>query len=436
MSVAEPRMQSTDAQWRERDEKAVAQVYSRYSNLVIASAEGAHLTTTDGKDVLDFGCGIGVTSLGHRHPEVVAAAHAQLDTLWHTSTTAYHTKIVEAAEKLVSLVPDGLDRVFFGNSGAETVEAAVKVARRSTGRSDIIAFEGAFHGRTYGAISLTASKSKYHKGVGPFLPGVHHTPYPYCFRTCTHAPGEPCPIALGKRLDDMFHLMVDPTSVAAIIVEPILGEGGYVVPPKGFLQTLRSYCDRYGILLIADEVQCGLARSGRMFAVEYDEVTADIMCVAKALGNGLPIGAMVARHEVMESWHAGEHGTTYGGNPVACAAAIAVMTVMERDGMAKRAAELGATVMATVSGWKSRYPHLADVRGRGLMIGLEFMDGEAGATDLVATIQKDAVARGVLVLTCGRDDNVIRLIPPLTISDSDLNAGLSRLEESIAAAGA
>ncbi len=433
MKTAVAQTHMTDKEWRGRDAEAVSQVYSRYSELVIVEAEGTHLHTADGRDVLDFGCGIAVTSVGHRHPRVVQAVHEQVDKLWHTSTTAYHTKIVETAERLVAITPDGLDRVFFGNSGAEAVEAALKVARRSTGRTDIIAFEGSFHGRTYGALSLTASKSKYHRGVGPFLPGVHHTPYPYCFRTCSHAPGEPCPIAAGKYLDDMFDLWVDPESVAAIVVEPILGEGGYVVPPEGFLQTLRSYCDRYGMLLVADEVQSGMGRTGKMFAVDHDAVKPDIMCVAKALGDGLPISAMVARHEVMEAWHAGEHGTTYGGNPVACAAALAVMDVIEDEHLLDRSARLGTQIMERLATWKDRYAHVADIRGRGLMIGVEFMEGATPATAFVEGVRSDAIERGVLTLACGRDENVIRLVPPMTISDADLDAGLSMLEASIEA---
>src|SRR5438093_810854 len=281
-------MPDTTATWRERDAELIAPAYGRYSDLVVESAEGAHLHTVDGRDVLDFGCGIAVTSLGHRHPAVVAAVHEQVDRLWHTSVTTLHPKMIEAAAALVAVTPDGLDQVFFSNSGAEAVEGAVKLTRRATGRTEIIAFTGAFHGRTYGAMTLTASRAKYRTGVGPFLPGVHHVRYPYCFRFCTHGPNERCPIAEGEDLQRLFATTVPPETVAAIIVEPVLGEGGIVVPPATFLPSLRTLCDQHGILLIADEIQCGLARTGRMFAVEQTRTDPDVMTLAKALGNGLP----------------------------------------------------------------------------------------------------------------------------------------------------
>jgi 4-aminobutyrate aminotransferase len=415
------------ATWRERDAELISPAYHRYSDLVVESAEGAHLHTVDGRDVLDFGCGIGVTNLGHRHPAVVAAVHEQVDRLWHTSVTAFHPQMIEAAAAIVSITPPSLDQVFLNNTGAEAVEGAIKLARRSTGRSDIIAFIGAFHGRTYGALSVTASKATYRRGMGPLLPGVHHIRYPYCFRYCTHPSGALCDL-VERELELLFATTTSPDTVAAILVEPVQGEGGYVVPPASFMPMLRRVCDEHGILLIADEVQSGFGRTGRMFAVEHSGVEPDIMCVAKALGNGMPIAATIARHRVMRAWHEGEHGSTFGGNPVACAAAVAVIQTLSRERIPERAERLGRKVMERARGWQADMPAFADLRGLGLMIGLEFMQGGTPATALVDRIAAGALARGLLVLSCGIDGNVIRLIPPLTIPEPELDAGLDILE--------
>jgi 4-aminobutyrate aminotransferase len=422
---------SRSALWHERDAELIAPAYSRYSDLVIDTAEGAVLHTVDGRDVLDFGCGIGVTNLGHRHPAVVAAVHAQVDKLWHTSVTAIHPMMVEAAAALVSIAPEGLDQVFFNNSGAEATETAIKLARRATGRQEIIAFTGGFHGRTYGAMTLTASKAKYRGYNGPFLPGVHHVRYPYCLRYCSHGPGERCAIAEGEDIDLLFRTRALPDTVAAIIVEPVQGEGGFVVPPASFLPSLRRICDEHGILLIADEVQSGMGRTGRMFAVEHTGVVPDIMCVAKALGNGLPIAAIVAKHSVMSRWHPGEHGTTYGGNAVACAALIAVVETMQRERIPQRATSLGAEVMRRARQWQERVPQLADVRGLGLMVGLEFVRDGAPDQRLTAAVLENALHRDLLLLSCGIDDNVIRIMPPLTIAEDELKRGLDIIEESL-----
>jgi len=420
----------------EKDHELMAPTFGRYTDLVVDTAEGSWLHTIDGRSVLDFTCGIGVTNLGHRHPAVVKAVHEQVDRLWHVSGTAHHPQLVAAAEALVSVAPPGLNSVFFCNSGAEAVEGALKLARRATGRTEIIAFLGAFHGRTYGAVTLTASKARYHAGMGPFLPGVHHVRYPYCFRTCSHGPGEPCPIAAGEELELLFRTLVPADSVAAIVVEPIQGEGGYVVPPAAFLPRLREICDAHGIMLVADEVQTGFGRSGRMFAVDHSGVVPDIMCVAKGMGNGLPIGAIVAKRSVMARWHPGEHGTTFGGNPVACAAATAVIETLRKERLPERAAALGERVLQRARGWRADHPRLADVRGRGLMIGLEFMEGRLPAPELTQRILHAALERDLLLLTCGVDENVIRLIPPLTITEQELEKGMDVLEASITAAGA
>jgi len=420
----------------EKDRELISPTFGRYTDLVVDTAEGAWLHTIDGRSVLDFTCGIGVTNLGHRHPAVVRAVHEQIDRLWHVSGTTHHPQLVAAAEALVNVTPPGLNSVFFCNSGAEAVEGALKLARRATGRTEIIAFLGAFHGRTYGAVTLTASKARYHTGMGPFLPGVHHVRYPYCFRMCSHGPSEPCPIAAGEELELLFRTLVPPESVAAIVVEPIQGEGGYVVPPDGFLTRLREICDAHGILLVADEVQTGFGRTGRMFAVDHSAVVPDIMCVAKGMGNGLPIGGIVAKASVMSKWHPGEHGTTFGGNPVACAAATVVIETLRNERLPERAAALGERVLERARGWQAKHPHLGDVRGRGFMIGLEFMEGKRPAPELTQRILHAALERDLLLLACGVDENVIRMIPPLTISEQELEKGMDVLEASLAVAGA
>jgi 4-aminobutyrate aminotransferase len=419
------------ATWRERDAELISPAYSRYSDLVVDRALGAHLYTTDGRDVLDFGCGIGVTNLGHLHPAVVRAVHEQVDKLWHTSVTTLSPKMVEAAQALVSITPDGLDQVFLNNSGAEAVEASIKLARRATGRTEIIAFTGGFHGRTYGAISLTASKAKYREGMGPFLPGVHHVRYPHCLRYCEHGVDQACPIARGDEIAHLFKTTVPADSVAAIIVEPLQGEGGFVVPPPTFLPRLREICDENGILLVCDEVQSGFGRTGRYFCVEHTGVRPDIMCVAKAFGNGLPIAGIVGTHAVMSKWHPGEHGTTYGGNAVACAAAVAVIETLRAERLPDRAAALGKSTLARLRGWAGGFPEIAEVRGLGLMIGIEFMRDGNPAADMAARIQRRCVERDLLLLTCGIDDNVIRLLPPLTIGEDELDRGLGILEQCV-----
>jgi 4-aminobutyrate aminotransferase len=418
--------------WRERDAELIAPAYSRYTDLVVDHALGAHLYTVDGRDVLDFGCGIGVTNLGHLHPAVVKAVHEQVDKLWHTSVTALHPKMIDAAAALVAITPDGLDQVFLNNSGAEAVESSIKLARRATGRTEIIAFTGGFHGRTYGAMTLTASKSKYRNGVGPFLPGVHHVRYPHCFRYCEHGTGQPCPIARGDEIEHLFKTTVPSDTVAAIVVEPLQGEGGFVVPPLAFLPRLREICDEHGILLVCDEVQSGFGRTGRFFCVEHSGVRPDIMCVAKAFGNGLPIAGIVAKPSVMSAWHPGEHGTTYGGNAVACAAAVAVIETMRAERLPERAAALGKRVIGRLNSWTDRFAEVGDVRGLGLMIGIEFMRGRSPAPDIAANVQRRCVENDLLVLTCGIDDNVVRLLPPLTIGEDELDHGVDILERCIA----
>lgn len=423
--------------WRERDRQSVSGAYSRYTGLVIKDGEGSYLIDVDGQRFLDFGCGIAVTALGYRHPHVTEAIHRQVDSYWHTSVVTQHVRLTEAAEKVASICPDPLNTVFFANSGAEVVEGALKLARQATHRQGIVSFIGGFHGRTFGALSVTTSKVHYREHYSPLLPSVYTTPYPYCFRNCTHAPEEPCPIAMGAELEKLFKHVVPADEVAAILVEPIQGEGGYIVPPKGFLSTLRRIADRHGIVLIFDEVQSGVGHTGKWLASEHEGVVPDVVTLAKALGSGLPIGAIVARHDLMDKWPPGTHGTTFGGNAVSCAAAIATIEVIERDGLLQRATEIGDAITKRARGWQQKVGGPADVRGRGAMIGLEFMDS-AGLPDAerVDAIRAACLDNGLLILGCGLDDNVIRLIPPLTLSDQEVEQGLQILEQAVLQGGA
>ncbi|MGH7610788.1 MAG: aspartate aminotransferase family protein [Candidatus Dormibacteria bacterium] len=427
---------SASAEWRGRDRRHVATVWSRYTDLVIREASGSYLTDVEGRRYLDFACGIAVTSLGHRHPAVVEAVHRQVDRYWHTSVVAQHVAMTQACERVAAICPEGLESVFLANSGAEVVEGAIKLARRSTGRAGIVCFRGAFHGRTLGAVSVTSSKANYRLGYGPLLPSVYITPYPYCFRLCDHAPEDPCPIARGDELERLLQTVAPPQEVAAVLVEPVQGEGGYVVPPAGFLRRLREICDQHGILLICDEVQTGVGRTGRWLAADHEGVVPDIVTLAKSLGSGLPIGAIVASSELMGGWRPGSHGSTFGGNAVSCAAVVATLEVIEKEGLLARAAEIGERVVARARSWGGQGRGPADVRHLGAMVGLEFCHpGGSPDPERVSAIKHRALEAGLVVLSCGLDDNVIRLIPPLTVSDEDLERGLEILEESTLEAG-
>ncbi|HVA22029.1 MAG TPA: aminotransferase class III-fold pyridoxal phosphate-dependent enzyme [Candidatus Micrarchaeia archaeon] len=420
--------------WRDRDRMVVSPAYSRYTDLVIADGEGVFVTDVDGRRYLDLGCGIAVTSLGHRHPAVSAAVHAQVDSYWHTSVVSQHVRQTEAAERIAGIAPGPLDTVFFANSGAEVVEGAIKLARRASGRPGILVFQGGFHGRTMGAVTCTTSNSHYREGYAPLLPEVYVTPYPYCFGRCDHAPDQACPIAEGRKLEELFEHVVAPSQLAAMLVEPIQGEGGYIVPPAGFLAMLRRVCDRHGILLVCDEVQSGMGRTGRWFAVDHEQVVPDILITAKALGNGLPIGAIVARSELMGVWDPGAHGTTFGGNAVACAAAIAVVDTIEKEGLLSRATAIGERCRSQAETWQAEGSGPADVRGRGAMVGLEFRDAAGGPdADRVADIRAACLQAGVIILSCGLHDNVVRLIPPLVITDAELDRGLEVLATAVRA---
>jgi 4-aminobutyrate aminotransferase len=381
--------------------------------IVPVRAEGLTVEDIDGNLFLDFAAGIAVNSTGHAHPKVVEAIASQAAELIHFSASDFYLPIYpKLCERLAKAAPiAGRSRAYLGNSGAEVVEIAIKLARYATKRPYVVAFLGGFHGRTYGAVSLTASKAKYHAGFNPLLPGIYHAPY--------------------GRVEDLrwfdevlFDKLVPPTEVAAIIVEPIQGEGGYVIPEDGFLQGLRHLCDEHGILLIADEVQSGAGRTGRMWAVEHWGVQPDILLTAKGIGSGMPIGAMVARAELLESWTAGAHGSTYGGNPVACAAALATMDLLE-DGLIDNAAERGLQALAGLAPLRDRHPSLvSDVRGKGLMLAVEFDTAEHAEE-----VQWAAFQRGLLVLECGR--STVRMSPPLVVTEEEMATGVRIFAEAV-----
>ncbi len=382
--------------------------------LVPVRGEGATITDIDGNVFLDFAAGIAVNSTGHSHPRIVEAIREQAGELLHYSASDFYLPIdAQACEAIAATAPmPGPRRVYLGNSGTEVVEAAIKLARRATGRTAVVSFLGGFHGRTYGALSLTASKAKYHAGFGPLLPGIHHAPY--------------------GRVEDLrwfdevlFARVVPPDEVAAIVVEPIQGEGGYVVPEDGFLPGLRRICDEHGILLVADEIQSGAGRTGRMWAVEHWDVEPDILLAAKGIASGMPIGALVARASLLESWGPGAHGSTFGGNPVSCAATLATLELL-RDGLVDNAAERGAQALSELERLARRHEGLIRaVRGKGLMLGIEFDTPEHAEE-----VQWECFQLGLLVLECGR--STVRLSPPLVVSEEEVAAGLRVLGQALA----
>jgi len=396
--------------------------------LVVDRAAGCFVWDVDGNCYLDFTAGIAVSATGHGHKHVVGAITAQTDRLVHFSfADFFYPSYIRLAERLAGLAPGGgTKQVYFCNSGAEATEAAIKLARHATRRPYILAFYNAFHGRTLGAVSLTASKPVQRRGFAPLLPGVFHAPYPDPYRSRAQDPAVEC---LTHIEDVLFRTVLPPDETAAVFVEPIQGEGGLIVPPDRFLTGLRRLCDRHGILLVDDEVQAGMGRTGRFFAIQHAGVAPDIICMAKALGGGLPLGAIIARKRVM-SWEKGSHTSTFGGNPVACEAGLATIEVIEKEGLMQNAAEQGAYIQEWLRRLQRRCRLIGDVRGRGLMIGVELVRDRQ--TKERAETERDAVVleafrRGLLLLPCGR--NSLRISPPLTISRHEVDQGLAVLEE-------
>jgi 4-aminobutyrate aminotransferase len=418
------------------DERLISPSYTRSYPMVAKRGRGIRVEDVDGNEFLDFAAGIAVNSTGHCHPEVVKAIQDQAAELIHMSgTDFYYDHMTRLAERLSAVAPmPGPHRFYYGNSGAEAVECAMKLARYHTGRQNIISFFGAFHGRTMGALSLTGSKPQQKRRFAPFVPGVHHVRYPYAYRGCSSGPQEEEAFALGcaRYIEEkLFKTILPPEEVAAIILEPIQGEGGYVVAPDNFLQEIRNICDRHGILLIVDEVQAGAGRTGKWWSIEHSGVQPDMVCIAKGIASGMPLGICMTRAEVMD-WVPGSHASTFGGNPVCIAAALATMNIIEREGLTNAAA-VGAKMLERMSTWVAKYPTVGEVRGRGLMIGIEIVKDQTSRTPVGPMrdrIVELAFARGLLFLGCG--ETSIRLSPPLVVTQQEADIALDVLEECIA----
>lgn len=414
----------------DRDHRVLSPSYTRDYPLVAKTGRGAVIQDVDGNTFLDFAAGIAVVATGHCHPEVVAAIQKQAAELIHMSgTDFYYPNLVELAEKLAAIAP-GKDakRVYFGNSGAEAIESAIKLARYHTKRDKLIAFNGCFHGRTMGALSLTASKAVQRKGFGSLLGGVFHTPYPNTYRGAYGIrPENAAADCIGYLEDELFKRLVDPEDVAAIVIEPIQGEGGYMPAPAAFLQDLEKICRKHGILLVFDEVQSGMGRTGKWWAADHVGVEPDILCTAKGIASGMPLSAMIAKAHVM-NWKPGAHASTFGGNPVCIAASLATIGLLER-GYIANAARMGEFISKQIEGWRDSHKIVGDIRGKGLMIGIEFVRDrktKEKAPDLRNRAVEMAFHKGLLILGAG--ENSLRLAPPLMVDEEQATFAIRTLD--------
>ncbi|MGH7534363.1 MAG: acetyl ornithine aminotransferase family protein [Gemmatimonadales bacterium] len=414
----------------ERDAEWTSTCYIKEYPLAVARGSGLMVEDVDGNRYLDFMAGIAVSSTGYGHPRVVAAVKQAADRFLHIcGSDFYYEGMAALCERLARVAPgSSKKRVFLTNSGTEATEGAIKLARYATRRTAIIAFRGAFHGRTTGAVSLTSSKARQHAGFGPLLPDVYHLPFGYQYR-CDFCRGQPaCTRGCIGAIDELFDRQVDPQDVAAIFVEPVQGEGGYIVPPPGYLRDLRALCDRHGILLVADEVQSGVGRTGKMWACEHEGVEPDILLTAKGLGSGMPIGAIIAR-EAITTWKSGSHGSTFGGNPVCCAAALATLDLVE-GGLMANAVTMGERLLAGARALADRHSSIGEVRGLGLMVGVEFVKDRGTrepAPDLLQNLVQTAFRRGLLLLGAGK--STLRLAPPLVVDAVDVDRALGMIDE-------
>ncbi len=426
MTLPGPKAQALIA----RDRKVVSPSYVRDYPFVMSHGRGAEVWDVDGNRFVDFAAGIAVCSTGHAHPAVIAAIQDAAQKFLHISSDYWHEGQVRLAERMAELDPvNGPAMTFFANSGAEAVEGALKLARQVTGRPRFIGFLGGFHGRTMGALSFTASKYTQQRGYFPTMPGVVHVPYPNSYRPLFA--GADQGRAVLSYIEMLMERNVPANEIAAVLVEPIQGEGGYIVPPDGFLAGLRELCDKHGILLIFDEVQTGVGRTGKMFAWQHTGVRPDILTLAKGIASGLPLGLVVASRQVMEKWPPGSHANTYGGNPLCCAAALATLDLVEKS-FAENAERMGSRALARLREMAQKYPTIGDLRGRGLMIGVELVknrDSKAPAKELAMKVVNRAFHNGLLLLECGASG--IRLIPPLMIEPAVLDEGLALLEKSL-----
>ena len=413
-------------------------VWARYTDLIVERASGSWIETVEGERYLDYTCGIGVTNTGHAHPRVVAAIaeqaargiHLQQNIVYHQPGLELHRRL-PARFPNPAAVPYGL---FLSNSGAEAVEAAVKLAKAVTRRPVVIAFRGGFHGRTHGAMALTSSSVKYRAHFEPLMGGVHFVPYPYPLRM--GGPEASLSTTLAA-IDELFATVAAPDDVAAFVVEPILGEGGYVVPPDGFLPALREVADRHGILLAVDEVQSGYGRTGRFFATEWTDATPDIVIMAKGIASGLPLSGILAPRSLLDQLGPGSHGGTYGGNAIACAAALATLDVIDDEGLIARAEHLGKRLLDGIAERAVARSSVAEVRGRGMMVGIEFADSDrlAPRPDLARKLLAAAMERNLLLLSCGTRGQVVRIIPPLTTTEDEVDRAVGIIGDGLAAIG-
>jgi 4-aminobutyrate aminotransferase len=418
----------------EGDERFISPSYTRSYPMVAQHGHGIVVTDVDGNEFFDFSAGIAVVSTGHCHPHVVAAIQKQAAELIHMSgTDFYYESMVRLAERLSKIAPmPGPHKIYYGNSGTEAIECAFKLARYHTKRQNVIAFYGAFHGRTMGALSLTASKPQQKRRFAPLVPGVTHIRYPDVYRDAGAQDPEAFALSCARFIEDkLFRTNLPPEEVAAIFVEPIQGEGGYVIAPTVFMQELRRICDRHGILLVADEVQSGVGRTGKWWAIEHTSVQPDIVCVAKGIASGMPLGVTITKAEIMD-WVPGSHASTFGGNPVCIAAALATLDVIEREDLRRNASEVGAHMLKRMADWPTKHKRVGDVRGRGLMIGVEIVKDkktkEYGAADRDHIVQL-AFERGILFLGCG--PSTIRIAPPLIVTKDEADVAMEVLEEAI-----
>jgi 4-aminobutyrate aminotransferase len=413
-------------------------VLGRYLQRDWSHGQGHRLYDTDGNAYLDFANGIAVTALGHTHPRVTAAIHAQVDRLvGPISAIGFTEPITRLATEIAATFPDPLDSVMFLNSGSEAIDGALKLARRVTGRPGIIAFRGGFHGRTWGATSVTTSNINYRTGYEPLLPGVYFTAYPAVYDDYAGDEEHATEASMGI-LRSLLATVIAPSKVAAILIEPVLGEGGFVPAPPAFLRELRALCDEHGILLIADEVQTGYGRTGRMWAFEHSGIVPDVAVIAKSIANGLPLSAIISSRELQERWGRGAHGSTYAGNPVACAAGLAVLETMREERLLENAVARGAELRAGLERIAAEDDRIGDIRGPGLMVGVEFVRDRASREpdpDLPDRLSSSCADNGLLLLTCGRQHEVVRWIPPLDVTSAEISEAVEIFGETLAAIG-
>jgi len=406
-----------------------------WPNLSVDRAEGCYIYGRDGRKYVDFLAGFGACNVGHNHPRVVAAAQAQLSKMIHTAIgVTNYEPLLYLAEELGKIVPGESNVFFFGNSGAEAVDGAIKLARYYTRRRGIISFIGGFHGRSVGGTSVSTSKAKYRTGYGSLLPDVYFAPFPYPFRSKDPENPEECSQAALNELLNVFEYIIEPGEVAALLVEPVQGEGGYIIPPQSWLAELRKICDKYGILLVFDEVQTGFGRTGEWFAADTFNIQPDIFAIAKAIANGLPLGATAARAEIMKAWGPVSHGTTCGGNPVSCAAALAVLEIIQEENLLENARKQGTYMLDKLQDLKTKAPIIGDVRGVGLMTAAEFVKPDTDKepnTEAARHVLQIALDKGLLLYPCGHWNQIIRLIPALNVTQAQIDEGFNIFTEAV-----